>query len=157
VTRPIVLVTDADPAGVQLQGRRVDLQTLNNDVFEIDAVIVTATVSDDESAAAVLKAIQRGARVELRILLVEPFRSEFIDQLRRLADIQTDAPSALSDEHRALLDHLRQGGSLTAAARALHVSRRTVDRRLAEIKSIMRVATTAEALAVREPTRSPWM
>lgn len=150
MTRPIVLVTDDDPACVQLQGPRVDIGTLDDEVFELDAVMVTATVTDDESAAAVLSAVQRGANVALRVLLAEPFRAEFIDQLRRLADIQTDAPPALNDEHRALLDHLRQGASLTEAAHALHLSRRTVDRRLAEIKSIMKVATTTEALGFRD-------
>lgn len=150
MSRPVVVVTEGDPADVQLQGPRADIQTLHNEVFELDALIVAATVSDGMSAAAVLSAVQRGATVALRIRLPEPFRSEFIDQLRRVADIQPEATPALSDQHRALLDHLRRGESLTEAARALHVSRRTVDRRLAEIKSIMRVATTTEALGFRE-------
>jgi DNA-binding NarL/FixJ family response regulator len=143
-------MTDGDPAAVQLQGPRVDIQTLNNDVFELAAVVVTASVVDEKSAAAVLSAVQRGATVALRIRITEPFRSAFIDQLQRVADIQTDAAPALSEEHRALLDHLRRGASLTEAAHALHLSRRTVDRRLAEIKSIMKVTTTAEALGFRE-------
>ena len=152
MNRPIVLVIDGDPASFELQGPTVEIGTLNDDVFALDTVMVTATVSDDESVAAVLSAVQRGARVALRIRLAEPLRSEFVDQLRRVADIETVAPRALSEEHRALLDHLGKGASLAEAAQALHLSRRTVDRRLAEIKSIMNVATTAEALGFREPT-----
>lgn len=151
MNRPTVIVTDGD-LSVPMTGPTVDIRTLRDDIFELDAVTVSATVSDDASATAVLRAVQRGATVTLQIRLTEPSRSEFIDQLRRVADVQTDAGPTLSIEQRALLDHLRRGASMTETAHALHLSRRTVDRRLAEIKRILNVVTTTEALRFCEPT-----
>jgi len=59
------------------------------------------------------------------------------------------APGAgtLGETERALLSRLLQGDSLGDAAAALHLSRRTADRRLAAARQRLGAATTAEALA----------
>ncbi len=76
------------------------------------------------------------------------------DDLRRLGaldhrvgDDATSGPS-LAHSERALLDRLVAGDSLGEAARALHMSRRTADRRLASAKRALGAGTTAEALAI---------
>jgi DNA-binding NarL/FixJ family response regulator len=52
----------------------------------------------------------------------------------------------LSAEQRALLGQLLGGATLGQAARALHLSRRTADRRLAAARAALEARTTAEAL-----------
>jgi DNA-binding NarL/FixJ family response regulator len=67
----------------------------------------------------------------------------------------TDANSrfegALDDGQRRLLELLGRGLSVSEAARRLHLSRRTAERRLAEARGALGAATNAEAVArVRE-------
>jgi DNA-binding NarL/FixJ family response regulator len=47
-----------------------------------------------------------------------------------------------------LLAHLVGGATLGAAAKALHVSRRTADRRLASARRALNAASTAEAVVM---------
>jgi DNA-binding CsgD family transcriptional regulator len=57
-----------------------------------------------------------------------------------------DVERALDDEQRRLLELLGGGLSVVEAARRLHLSRRTAERRLAEARSILGAATNAEAV-----------
>lgn len=57
-----------------------------------------------------------------------------------------DVERALDDEQRRLLELLGRGLSVVEAARRLHLSRRTAERRLAEARSIVGAATNAEAV-----------
>jgi DNA-binding CsgD family transcriptional regulator len=57
-----------------------------------------------------------------------------------------DVERALDDEQRRLLELLGRGLSVVEAARRLHLSRRTAERRLAEARSILGAATNAEAV-----------
>jgi DNA-binding CsgD family transcriptional regulator len=52
----------------------------------------------------------------------------------------------LTAEERDLLALLADGQTLGAAARSLHLSRRTADRRLAGARAKLGVASTAEAV-----------
>lgn len=56
------------------------------------------------------------------------------------------AERELSEEQLRLLDLLRQGESVREAARRLHISCRTAERRLAEAREILGAATNAEAV-----------
>jgi DNA-binding CsgD family transcriptional regulator len=72
------------------------------------------------------------------------------DDLRRIGAVDhrigaSDHP-ALGAQERALLAELLAGASLGEAARRLHMSRRTADRRLAAARSALGCATTAAAL-----------
>jgi DNA-binding CsgD family transcriptional regulator len=57
-----------------------------------------------------------------------------------------DAKRALDDEQQRLLRLLGGGLSVIEAARRLHLSRRTAERRLAEARSALGAATNAEAV-----------
>jgi DNA-binding CsgD family transcriptional regulator len=61
------------------------------------------------------------------------------------------AERALTEEQRRLLDLLREGVSVRAAARRLHMSRRTAERRLADAREILGAATNAEAVVRSQP------
>ncbi len=142
---PVALVlTSGSTAGVT--GPMVELSSIDDEEFELTAVTVLAAVTDDRSAAATLRAAQRGARLAVDVRLAEPHRSRFIEQLARLATLQLDSTEQLSADHIALLDLLRGGSTLTQAAKTLFISRRTADRRLREIRAILGVETTTEAL-----------
>ncbi len=61
---------------------------------------------------------------------------------------------ALPPESRAVLELLAAGLTLGDAATRLHLSRRTADRRLAQARQVLGVATTAQAVAtLRAPAR----
>jgi DNA-binding CsgD family transcriptional regulator len=57
-----------------------------------------------------------------------------------------DVGRALDEEQRRLLGLLGRGFSVREAARRLHLSRRTAERRLAEARAALGAATNAEAV-----------
>jgi DNA-binding CsgD family transcriptional regulator len=77
---------------------------------------------------------------------------QLCDDLRRLGDLDHRVgPSpvpGLSLEQRALLAQLLAGATLGQAARTLHLSRRTADRRLAAARTALGARSTAEALRI---------
>lgn len=111
-------------------------------------------VSDRQTAQQAVLAALAGA--DLVVLACAP--REVIDMLcedlRRLGTLdhrltqQPPSGPALPPAERALIEHLLAGDSLGAAAKALHLSRRTADRRLASARRTLGAATTAEALAI---------
>jgi DNA-binding CsgD family transcriptional regulator len=63
------------------------------------------------------------------------------------------AERKLSEDQLRLLDLLREGMSVREAARRLHISHRTAERRLAEAREALGAATNAEAVVrSRQPT-----
>jgi DNA-binding NarL/FixJ family response regulator len=64
------------------------------------------------------------------------------------------AERALTEEQLRLLSLLRQGVSVRDAARRLHISHRTAERRLAEAREALGAATNAEAV-MRSGQRTP--
>ena len=115
--------------------------------FDLPELIVWASVASREDAMHVLRVIQRGADVVLHVRMPEPDRSAFLDEVRRAARrVDTLEPPQLDSLQRELVRHLRHGLSLREAAARLHISGRTADRRLAEIRDLLGVATTSEAL-----------
>jgi len=110
-----------------------------------------AVLTEEDAGRVVLEALGGAS------LAVEPGTDpELVDRiqgdLRRLGRL--DAVSLEPDERRpelgsdatALLGLLAAGKSLGEAAGSLHLSRRTADRRLAEARAALGVATSAEAL-----------
>lgn len=75
------------------------------------------------------------------------------DDLRRLGTVDhrlepMPTGPALTTDERALLAALLGGASLGDAAAALHLSRRTADRRLAAARRALGASSTAEALVL---------
>jgi DNA-binding CsgD family transcriptional regulator len=125
-------------------------------------VCVGRIANVDDAGRAVLAAV-RGARLVISADAPRDVIDQLCDDLRRLGDLdhrvgQSPAP-VLSVEQRALLAQLLAGATLGQAARTLHLSRRTADRRLAAARAALGARTTAEALRVVAelglgPTRS---
>ena len=114
-------------------------------------VCVGRVETADDAANAVLAAVA-GARLVVEADAPRDVVDQLCDDLRRIGalDHRVGPPSGpvLSKEERALLEQLMSGASLGEAARALHISRRTADRRLAAARAALGARTTAEALRI---------
>jgi DNA-binding NarL/FixJ family response regulator len=119
-----------------------------------ERVIHVGRIAGADDAAAALLAAGRGAG----ILALTDGRwrhvDRFAEDLGRFgsvrvvdADRDEDRASALDEEQWRLLALLGAGSSVTHAARALHMSRRTAERRLAAARVTLRVRTTAAAVS----------
>ena len=106
--------------------------------------------SPDDAARAVLAAV-RGEDLVLVAVAEREVVDRMCDDLRRLGSLDhrlgAAPPPRLAPDERALLAHLVAGDTLGAAARALHISRRTADRRLAAARAALGARSTAEAVA----------
>jgi DNA-binding NarL/FixJ family response regulator len=150
-----VVLEAADPASVE--GAAAELAAGGADVVHApepvrggeDTVIVSRVTCLEDAARAVLAAV-RGARLVIDAAAPREVIDRLCDDLRRIADVDhrigPAARPALSAEQRALVAHLLAGATLGQAARELHLSRRTADRRLAAIRSTLGASSTAEAL-----------
>jgi DNA-binding NarL/FixJ family response regulator len=115
-------------------------------------------VDGEEAARAALVAVVRGASVVVCVEKAPPqVAAQFVEDLVRLNTVEQHRP-ALADplarldaEQRRLLELLAEGRSLGDAAEALHISRRTADRRLAEARRALGARTTAEAILLAGP------
>jgi DNA-binding NarL/FixJ family response regulator len=112
------------------------------------ALICVGRLSGEDDERAALVAAAYGARL---IALVDPeeISPGFLEDLGRLGWVEwreQTACSLLGAEERSLLEHLAAGLSLAEAARRLHLSRRTADRRLQAARQALGAASTAEAL-----------
>lgn len=105
----------------------------------------------EDAVQAVLAAVE-GADLVIDATAGRDVIDRLCDDLRRLGavDHRVEAMPAgpeLSADERALLAALLDGASLGEAAVALHLSRRTADRRLAAARRALGASSTAEALA----------
>ena len=102
-----------------------------------------------DAADAVLAAVA-GAGLAVAADAPREVIDQLCDDLRRIGEVdhRVGPPSgpALAKEERALLELLMSGAALGEAARELHISRRTADRRLAAARTALGARTTAEAL-----------
>jgi DNA-binding NarL/FixJ family response regulator len=105
----------------------------------------------DDAGRAVLAAV-RGARLVISADAPRQVIDQLCDDLRRLGEvdhrIEPSRRPVLSLEERALFAQLLAGATLGQAARTLHLSRRTADRRLAAARTALGARTTAEALRI---------
>ena len=115
------------------------------------AVRVGMVVDAAGAAQAVLAAV-RGCDLVVLGAAEREVIDQLCDDLRRLGqlDHRVEPSSAphLGTAERALLAQLVGGATLGEAAKALHVSRRTADRRLAAARRALGAATTAEAVVL---------
>ena len=116
--------------------------------------VYTGQVTDERAAQHAVLAALAGADLIVAATAPREVIDRLCEDLRRLGtlDHQVGAPATqshgLGDTERALLELLLGGDSLGEAANALHLSRRTADRRLATARRALGAATTAEALAI---------
>jgi DNA-binding NarL/FixJ family response regulator len=118
----------------------------------------------DDAEAAVLAAVQ-GATVTAYVDGPGHLADLLQSDLRRLGSVEVlrgsvdeplsepDAAADLDPQVQALLDLMVDGATLGDAARALHLSRRTADRRLALARRALGVSTTTEVLVHVRLTR----
>lgn len=112
--------------------------------------LCVGSVSDATEAEAAIQALSRGVGLAIVLGLTGELRLRTLEDLHRLGDLAPGAGAdqpVLDPDHRALLDALAQGMTVTGAARSLHVSRRTANRRLAEARELLGVTSTAEAIS----------
>jgi DNA-binding NarL/FixJ family response regulator len=109
-------------------------------------------VADADDAAAAVLAALRGADLLVDARAERGTVDRLCDDLRRLGELvhvverPAADPQALDAQALALVGRLLQGMTLGAAARELHISRRTADRRLAAVRAAVDATTTAEAV-----------
>jgi DNA-binding CsgD family transcriptional regulator len=104
----------------------------------------------EDASAAVLCAVA-GARLVVDAVAEREVIDRLCDDLRRLGDLDHRVADAtgprLEVEERQLLALLLGGATLGQAAQALHISRRTADRRLAAARARLGARSTSEAVA----------
>jgi DNA-binding CsgD family transcriptional regulator len=118
-------------------------------------VIHVGRIAAADDAASALLAAGRGAGILALADRDSPRLDRFAEDLGRFGNVRVvnaereeDRGSALGDEHWRLLALLGTGSSVTHAARELHISRRTAERRLAAARLALQVRTTAAAVGV---------
>ena len=125
-----------------------DAATVEAAAAELDAEVRHVAGADD-AAQAVLAAV-RGACIVVITTAPREVVDELCDDLGRLGIVDHRIGPVhgpiLSPEERALLARLLAGATLGDAARALHISRRTADRRLAAARATLAAGSTPEAL-----------
>jgi DNA-binding NarL/FixJ family response regulator len=112
--------------------------------------VCVGTVADGADAGRAVLAAVAGARLVVDATAPREVIDELCDDLRRLGQLDHRLVAAASPrigaDERALLELLLGGATVGEAARRLHISRRTADRRLAAARRALQAGTTAEAL-----------
>lgn len=130
--------------------------------WSLDSSVCVGSVVDDESHAAAIDGLLRGA--DLIVDVSDDRLERFIDDVERLGatigidDGSGDHATSIGDSDCSwgeLLDHLAAGESAAAAARLSNISLRTAHRRLARAREVLEVdSTTAAVMAWRARGRS---
>lgn len=121
-------------------------------------VVLAGVVADGSDAARALGAVLAGAGVVVHALADRATLDRLYDDLRRHGPVDVrgrEAEPLLDAVQRRLLRLLAHGDTVASAARALNMSRRTVDRRLAAARDAIGVRTTAEAISASRSTVAP--
>jgi DNA-binding NarL/FixJ family response regulator len=116
--------------------------------IEDERLVVTCVLRTTDDVARAVHVVSRGGGL-IAELNLQPAHSAllFDDLLRLRTDVQLDDPLAeLTNTDRALIRLLASGTSVKAAAKALFLSRRTADRRLARLRTIAGASSTREAV-----------
>lgn len=113
------------------------------------ALYVMAVRSAEDAAAAALSAI-RGHSLLLRGQAERGILDPLCADLRHIGIFahRCTEDAVMDRTERTLLATLAAGGTLTAAADAAHVSRRTADRRIAALRQRFRVPSVAALIAL---------
>lgn len=109
-------------------------------------------VGDAAAAAQAVLAAVRGSDLVVLGAAERAVIDQLCDDLRRLGRLEHQVEPvvtvSLGTEERALLALLVGGATLGEAAKALHLSRRTADRRLASARAALGAASTSEAVVL---------
>jgi DNA-binding NarL/FixJ family response regulator len=115
-------------------------------------IACVGVVRDEPTSQAALTAAARGAALAVAITTEGAARHRLVEDLHKVsvpfaAAAPTDhAVASLEPLQHALLAALADGATVTAAAGASHVSRRTANRALADARSRLGVDSTASAV-----------
>lgn len=145
-----VLATWEPPVGWS-RHEGFDLSTKPWDL-DADRQICVGLVDESTRASAVV-AFSRGAGLAVAIDLQADQRHRFLEDLHKLsvggeAGVATLAPVAsVPDLHGSLLDELAAGATITDAADAIGVSRRTATRMVSEACKMLGVDSTVAAIS----------
>jgi DNA-binding CsgD family transcriptional regulator len=117
-------------------------------------------VANQDDAEAAVLAVLSGVGIVAAARASRDLVDRLVDDLRHLGPIDHrlgEPPLAvgLPDESRAILGLLAEGYSLGEAAGVLGLSRRTADRRLADVRRLLGVERTTEAVALAR--RRGWL
>lgn len=157
--RPLIVV-EASPAAVaharhelKRKGWRVIEKWRGNP----DVVCAGVVASETDAAGALLAAIA-GAGLLVEGRADRDVLDRLVEDLRRLGEVdhRTREPQpepALTHEERELVALLGEGVTVGDAARRLHLSRRTADRRLATARARLGASSTAELLVAARRLR----
>jgi len=116
-------------------------------------VVCAARIDSSRAAQHAVLAAVAGAGLLLEADAEREVLDLCYEDLRRLGTLDLrfgdpDAGPYLGPDERSLLELLLGGSSLGQAARTLHLSRRTADRRLASARRQLGAASTPEALVL---------
>ena len=123
----------------------VAIEQVGTEPYALTGTTVGAVVDSATTAAELLRVVVRGADAAIRLDLLDD--AEFLDTLRRVADVRVAAAPALDPDQRALLELLARGRTAGEAARELGMSLRTAHRRLGAARLALGAANNAEAVA----------
>lgn len=152
-----ILEGDGDPSEVaaRVAADRTAVEEVPPSPYDLcDRLLVwPVVVRHAADCPAVLDALARGVAVVVRIdeTLPATIAAVFRDEIQRAAEAApagTRAVELLSADQLQLLDALSRGLTLVAAAEQLNLAPRSASRRLAEIRQVLGVATTAEAVVL---------
>src|SRR5690606_24936126 len=138
---PLIVVEGAAAQWRQVIG---DLSARGWEIVAGDAIsaapgtVIAASIATPADAHAAVIAAADGCGVVLHGAADREVLDRMCDDLRHLGSLDhRPDPHAvlLDDEQRAVLDALLTGASLAEAAAALHLSGRTLDRRLATLRA----------------------
>ncbi len=118
--------------------------------FDDQRHVCVGEISGPDEASGALLAAVHGSGLVVLALAPPEVMERLAEDLRRIGPVsyrgdERAEPSArLDEEQELLLDLLASGTSVTDAARQLHISRRTAERRLATARTAFGCRTTAE-------------
>jgi hypothetical protein len=129
------------------------------DVADDPDLVVALRVHDPADAQRVVLTALRGTGVLVRADAPALVADDLVDDLRRIRPVlvaTADTVVSLETETWRLLHLLVHGATLAVAARALHMSARTANRRVTLAREAFGVASRAQLLgAVRSSSRVP--
>ena len=114
-------------------------------------LVAVGSIDSEAEAEAALQALARGVGLVVTVGVTGDLRHRVLEDAHRLGDLhhvevdRTAIPD-LHEDDRRLLDALAAGQTVADAAREIHTSLRTANRRLAAIRAGFGVDTTAQAV-----------
>jgi DNA-binding CsgD family transcriptional regulator len=116
-------------------------------------LVCFGSICTEADAQVALLAAVGGVGVVAHVSAGRELFERFFEDLSRCGEVEyrpagQRREGALTREQLQLLEMIADGASLGAAAKELHISRRTADRRLAAARETLGARTTAEAAAL---------